>query len=82
MSCGRMGTGLAGLWAIGGKLTQKDMPDTSEEAHCQECGWGITGGFSWCPQCGARLKPYRCEYCRGMTPRDAQECPHCGAPVI
>ena len=84
MPCGGMRPGLAALWALGSEQVQKDGLDSQEVknwAKCPECGWQITGEFSWCPKCGTRLSPYQCDYCRGIVPKDQQECPRCGAPV-
>ena len=83
MPCGRMGFGLANLWALAGENVQQ-KPD-SEAAdkvftHCPECNWKITGDFSWCPKCGRRLRPFQCEYCKNYFSREKSECPHCGAP--
>ena len=85
MPCSGMRNGLAGLWAIAGKQVEKtdaapgEKP--TEQTRCPDCGWRITGDFSWCPQCGSRLKPYQCEYCQGTVPKDYHECPRCGAPL-
>lgn len=83
MPCGGMRSGLAGLWAVGGKFVEKDessTPHISEMTRCPDCGWQITEEFTWCPQCGSRLKPYKCEYCRGLIIMPAEACPRCGAP--
>ncbi len=85
MPCGGMRHGLADLWAVAGKQvsdTDPTLEETStEQTRCPDCGWYITGDFSWCPQCGARLKPYHCEYCQGTVPKNFSECPRCGAPL-
>lgn len=84
MPCGGSRSGLAGLWAIGGKLVQgeESAPNRiSGQTRCPDCGWRIAGDFDWCPQCGLRLKPYQCDYCQGTILQDIQECPRCGAPA-
>lgn len=84
MPCGRMGSGLASLWAIAGERKQNFIDSAESDkvlVHCPECHWQITGNFASCPKCGTRLKPFRCEYCDSIFPRDLSECPHCGAPA-
>jgi len=76
--------GLANLLAIGGQSNTEDelLPNHDDfRTRCPDCGWKITDEFSWCPQCGNRLKPYQCDYCKGTLPKDAVDCPRCGAPV-
>ena len=64
-------------------LRQPRERDNGTGAHiqCPECGWALNKHFTWCPSCGFRLVPTQCEYCNGLVPRDAQNCPGCGAPV-
>lgn len=85
MPCGGMGNGLANLWAVAGKQVKEhdtvSEETSTEQTRCPDCGWHITGDFSWCPQCGARLQPYQCEYCEGTVPKNLSECPRCGAPL-
>jgi RNA polymerase subunit RPABC4/transcription elongation factor Spt4 len=53
---------------------------TGAQVRCPECAWEITQEFTWCPQCGLRMKPYQCVYCRSWVPVGLDACPHCGAP--
>jgi len=84
MPCGKMGSGLASLWAIAGERKQNFPNSTNNDnglVNCPECNWEITGSFSWCPKCGTRLKPFHCGYCDSIFSKDLSECPHCGAPA-
>ena len=85
MPCGGgFRSGLASLWAIAGQSNSEDdtFPHQDDvQTRCPDCGWKITEAFLWCPQCGNRLRPYQCDYCKGHIPKDAVDCPRCGAPV-
>lgn len=82
MHCGggRAYKGLLNLLKEEEKDENRHSPEGSSSV-CPECGYKISGRFDWCPQCGSRLMPYACEYCQGIIPRDAINCPRCGAPA-
>jgi RNA polymerase subunit RPABC4/transcription elongation factor Spt4 len=84
MPCGNFGSGLAGLWAVGGRMVKRDesdAPTANQQTRCPDCSFGLSEKFSWCPRCGSRLKSFTCDYCQGTVPDNEEECPHCGAPI-
>ncbi|MGB8952083.1 MAG: zinc ribbon domain-containing protein [Candidatus Aminicenantales bacterium] len=44
---------------------------------CPSCGNNVTAGFTYCPNCGARLKPV-CPGCQKPMDRSWKVCPSCG----
>ena len=87
MHCGGRSSGLLTALLIGSQLTRVNSePEGHREplvsrVHCPTCGWQIDKDYAWCPQCGARLRPFQCAYCQGTVPADAESCVHCGAPL-
>jgi predicted RNA-binding Zn-ribbon protein involved in translation (DUF1610 family) len=91
MHCGGRRSGLLTALLVGSQLA-RDRSDSephpasqaasqADPVQCPTCGWRIDKDYAWCPQCGARLQPFQCEYCRSMVPAEAENCTHCGAPV-
>ncbi len=84
MHCGRSRGGFLGLLIAGTALAARPVSDQSSRettAKCSSCGRVIEGNFTWCPNCGIRMRPYPCDYCQGLVPVEAEDCPHCGAPT-
>lgn len=44
---------------------------------CPDCGNSIVAGFTFCPTCGAKLKP-ECPKCQKPVERSWKVCPSCG----
>lgn len=85
MQCGRRNPGLLTALLVGTQLASVAPVDEAKpqviEVQCPECGYPLDRDFDWCPNCGARSKPYQCAYCRGIVPINAESCVHCGAPL-
>lgn len=85
MRCGGRNTGLLAALLVGSQLTRIPpvvvQQSPKAEVHCAKCGYDLQGDYFWCPNCGARTKPYQCAYCQGLVPLDAETCTHCGAPI-
>ncbi len=84
MRCGGSRSGLMGLLIAGTALAALPVeirPEREFLTKCPHCSYAIKGDFTWCPQCGSRIKPYSCDYCEGSVPISAESCPHCGAPT-
>lgn len=85
MRCGGRSPGLLTALLVGSQLTRVSpvamKQSQKAEVHCPKCGYALTDNFAWCPNCGARSKPYQCTYCQGLVPIDAESCIHCGAPL-
>jgi hypothetical protein len=47
---------------------------------CPSCGKNIGSGFTYCPHCGAKLKPV-CPNCQKPVDRSWKVCPNCGASL-
>jgi RNA polymerase subunit RPABC4/transcription elongation factor Spt4 len=47
---------------------------------CPQCGHGVQGGFSFCPQCGCKLSP-SCPQCQRVIAVHDVYCPNCGTSL-
>jgi hypothetical protein len=55
-------------------------PPTAPAEKCPTCGNSIGAGFTFCPHCGAKLKPV-CPSCGKPVDRTWKVCPNCGASL-
>lgn len=55
-------------------------PSQGSREKCPSCGKDAVAGFTFCPHCGARLKPV-CPDCQKPVDKDWKACPHCGTPL-
>ena len=56
------------------------QPLVAEKLTCPSCSAEVDVRFSWCPSCGAALKPQPCVYCEVTLSPEDTACPACGAP--
>jgi RNA polymerase subunit RPABC4/transcription elongation factor Spt4 len=49
---------------------------------CPSCRAFVPARYTWCPECGAALKPRACTYCGQLLGAQGGACPHCGAPPV
>ncbi len=85
MRCGGRNPSLLTALLVGSQLGRVSPVQVRQplkgDVRCPKCGYSLKGDFVWCPNCGARSKPYLCAYCQGLIPVDAESCVHCGAPI-
>jgi hypothetical protein len=55
-------------------------PREASTEKCPGCGTGIARGFTYCPHCGASLKPV-CPGCQKPVDRAWKVCPNCGTSL-
>jgi RNA polymerase subunit RPABC4/transcription elongation factor Spt4 len=55
-------------------------PTVAARPACPVCRAQVREEFSWCPGCGAALKPHACAYCKALVLPGERACPACGAP--
>jgi hypothetical protein len=57
---------------------RRPQPPPAEK--CPSCGQTVGPGFTFCPHCGAKLKPV-CPGCGKPVDRTWKVCPNCGASL-
>ncbi|NOY98452.1 MAG: zinc ribbon domain-containing protein [Chloroflexi bacterium] len=55
-------------------------PPRTAEMTCPTCHTPVQASFTWCPTCGAALKPQPCVYCGQILAPEDKNCSACGAP--
>jgi len=57
-----------------------NRPPTASAEKCPNCGNTLGPGFTYCPHCGASLKPV-CPNCKKTIDKAWKVCPNCGTPL-
>lgn len=48
---------------------------------CGHCGFPVGPGFTFCPNCGMRLKTENCPACGQRVENNWKSCAYCGSPL-